>query len=112
MAWIQEANKIPMILTAFATVVATVTVLHLYGYLNLTQDDQGRELASFDLVTVADAQGQLRGTPADYLAECVDGVLVLHSRRHNALSGVLVDGRQRVVRCDAQSVPVLGGADD
>ena len=34
MSQAQEINKLPLILTAIVTVVLTVTVLHLYGYLN------------------------------------------------------------------------------
>ncbi|MFZ2288185.1 MAG: hypothetical protein WAV92_00715 [Halopseudomonas yangmingensis] len=101
-----ETNKLPMIMTAIGSVIATVAVLHFYGYLNFVHVDQQRDLESFTLSTVADAGGSLRGTPADYLAECVDGVLVMHSRRHNGLSGVLSDQRGRVVRCEGQAVPV------
>lgn len=102
-----EVNKLPLILTAMGTVLFTVVVLHLYGYLNFARDQDSRLVAEFGLVTVGSQEaGQLRSRPADQVAECVDGVLVLHDSRHNGLSGLLVDQRQRVVRCDAQSVPV------
>jgi hypothetical protein len=102
-----EINKLPLILTAMGTVLFTVVVLHLYGYLNFARDQDSRLVAEFSLVTVgSDEAGQLRSRAADQVAECVDGVLVLHDARHNGLSGLLVDQRQRVVRCNAQSVPV------
>ena len=91
----KELNKLPLILTFFATVFATVMVLYFYGYMN------------FSLVTVGSAEaGQMRSRAANQVAECVDGILVLHDNRHNGLSGLLVDDRQRVVRCNAQTVPV------
>ena len=102
----KEISKIPMILTAFATVFATVMVLYFYGYLNFSREEKGMVVAEFSLVKVGSEEaGQLRSRAADQVAECVDGILTLHDSRHNALSGLLVDGRQRVVRCNAQSVP-------
>lgn len=107
MAEKQEVNKLPLILTAMGTVFFTVMVLHLYGYLNIAREEEGLLVAEFGLVTVGSEEaGQLRSRAADQVAECVDGVLVLHDARHNGLSGLLVDQRQRVVRCNAQSVPV------
>ena len=101
-----EINKLPYILTAMATVLVTVMMLHFYGYLNYAREDEGLLVAEFCLITVGSAEaGQLRSRPANQVAECVDGILVLHDSRHNALSGILVDERQRVVRCTAQIVP-------
>lgn len=99
-------NKLPMIITAFASVIFTVAVLHFYGYLNFAREDESRLVAEFSLVTVGSAEaGQMRSRSANQVAECVDGILVLHDSRHNGLSGLLVDDRQRVIRCNAQSVP-------
>jgi hypothetical protein len=103
----KELNKLPIILTFFATVFATVMILYAYGYLNFTREEQGLLVAEFSLVTVGSAEaGQMRSRAANQVAECVDGILVLHDNRHNGLSGLLVDNRERVVRCNAQSVPV------
>lgn len=103
-----EINKLPLILTAIGTMIATVAVLHVYGYLNFVHEEEGLLVAEFSLVTVgAEEAGQMRSKPANQVAECVDGVLILHDSRHNGLSGLLVDDRQRIVRCDAQSVPAL-----
>ncbi len=102
-----EVSKLPLILTAFASIFATVMILYFYGYLNFSREEQGMVVAEFSLVTVGSAQaGQMRSRAASQVAECVDGILVLHDDRHNGLSGLLVDGSQRVVRCNAQSVPV------
>lgn len=103
-----EINKLPLILTAIGTVLATVAVLHFYGYLNFVREEEGLLVAEFSLITLGSEEaGQVRNKAANQVAECVDGVLVLHDSRHNGLSGLLVDNRQRVVRCDAQSVPAL-----
>lgn len=102
-----EVNKLPYIYTALGTLFLTVGVLYFYGYLNFAHKEEGLLVAEFSLVTVGSSEaGQLRARAADHAAECVDGVLVLHNTKHNGLSGLLVDSRERVVRCNAQTVPV------
>ena len=102
----REINKLPLMLTAMASVMCTVLLLHLYGYLNFAKPEEGLELEDYRLVTVgAEDAGQLRSNPAKHEAECVDGILVLHASHMNALSGVLKDSRDRVVRCIEQTVP-------
>ncbi len=102
----QEASKLPLILTAIGTVIFTVLVLHLYGYLSFVQPEEGMELEDYRLVTVGSEEaGQLRSNPAKHEAECVDGILVLHASHMNGLAGVLKDSRDRVVRCIEQTVP-------
>jgi hypothetical protein len=103
----KEINKLPLILTAFITIFATVMVLYFYGYLNFSRQEQDMVVADFSLVTVGSAEeGQVRSRAADQVAECVDGILILHDSKHNGLSGLLVNNRQRVIRCKDQSVPV------
>ena len=80
---------------------------HFYGYLNFPREDEGLLVAEFSMVTIGSSEaGQLQAKSANHTAECVDGVMILHDTRHQGLSGLLVDDRQRVVRCNAQSVPV------
>lgn len=103
----QEVNKLPFIFTALGTLFLTMAVLHFYGYLNFAREEEGLLVAEFSLVTIGSAEaGQLQAKAANHVAECVDGVMILHDTRHNGLSGLLVDNRQRVVRCSAQSVPL------
>ncbi|SDR78902.1 hypothetical protein SAMN05216198_0418 [Halopseudomonas litoralis] len=103
----REVNKLPYILTALGTLFLTMGMLHFYGYLNFANEEEGLLVAEFSLVTVGSEEaGQLRSKTPNHVAECVDGVLILHNTRHNGLSGLLVDERQRVVRCNEQTVPV------
>lgn len=102
-----EVNKLPYIFTALGTLFLTMAVLHFYGYLNFAREEEGLLVAEFSLVTIGSEEaGQLQAKAANHTAECVDGVMILHDTRHNGLSGLLVDSRQRVVRCNAQSVPL------
>ena len=103
-----EVNKLPYILTALGTQFLTMATLHFYGYLNFAREEEGLLVAEFSLVTIGTSEaGQLQAKAADHVAECVDGVMILHDARHQGLSGLLVDNRQRVVRCNAQTVPVV-----
>ncbi|MOA40397.1 hypothetical protein D3C78_1622670 [compost metagenome] len=43
--------------------------------------------------------------PADQVAHCIDGVLVLFDTKQKGLSGVLVDDRKHAVRCLGQETP-------
>ena len=103
----QEVNKLPYIFTALGTLFLTVGILYFYGYLNFVSEEKGLLVAEFSVVTLGSSEeGQLQAKPADYEAECVDGMLVMHGSHQNGLSGLLVDGRNRAVRCSAQTVPV------
>ena len=64
-----EINKLPLILTAIGTVLATVAVLHFYGYLNFVREEEGLLVAEFSLITLgseeagqaSDIIGKLQG---------------------------------------------------
>ncbi|TVP91626.1 MAG: hypothetical protein EA348_03800 [Pseudomonadaceae bacterium] len=88
-------------LTAIVTIICTVLALHYYGYLNHVSPQDGLTIEDFRLVTSGDGE-VLRSQPSDYAAECVDGLLVVHGTRHNALSGVLLDGNNRMLGCDRE----------
>src|SRR5690554_6979772 len=96
-----ETNKLPYILTALGTLFLTMGMLHFYGYLNFAREEEGLLVAEFSLITMSSSEaGQLQDKAANHVAECVDGVMILHDTRHQGLSGLLVDSRQRVVRCN------------
>ncbi|MOA69583.1 hypothetical protein D3C78_1978550 [compost metagenome] len=43
--------------------------------------------------------------PANQVAQCVDGVLVLFDMSQKGLTGVLVDSKKQAVRCLGQETP-------
>ena len=51
------------------------------------------------LKTVPGDQYKLPVKPANQVAQCIDGVLVLFDLEQKGLSGVLVDQRKQAVRC-------------
>ncbi|HTO20783.1 MAG TPA: hypothetical protein VL129_16785 [Pseudomonas sp.] len=101
-----ERNLIPYILTAVGSVVGTVAVLSYYGYVHIAKPTDALLLAEFTMLkTVPGEDYRLSLKPADQVAQCIDGVLVLFDTKQKGLTGVLVDNRKRAVRCMGQETP-------
>ncbi|WP_287810096.1 hypothetical protein [Pseudomonas sp.] len=95
-----ERNAIPLILTGIGSIFATVACLWYYGYLHFAKPEDALLLSEFTLLkTVPGEDYKVSATPADEVAQCIDGVLVLFDTRHKGLSGVLVDSRTQAVHC-------------
>ncbi|MBC9251962.1 hypothetical protein A9179_16955 [Pseudomonas alcaligenes] len=100
----EERNAIPLILTGIASIVATVAILWFYGYVHFAKEEDALLLADFTMLkTVPGEDYKISVKPADQVAQCIDGVLVLFDTQQKGLSGVLVDSHKQAVRCvDAQ----------
>ena len=95
-----ERNAIPLILTGIGSIFATVACLWYYGYLHFAKPEDALLLSEFTLLkTVPGEDYKVSATPADEVAQCIDGVLVLFDTRRKGLSGVLVDSRTQAVHC-------------
>ncbi|UCJ18810.1 hypothetical protein K5Q02_10765 [Pseudomonas sp. MM211] len=96
-----ERNPIPLILTAIGSIAGTVMVLGFYGYLHFAKPEDALLLSEFTMLkTVPGEDYKVSLKPADQVAQCIDGVLVLFDMQQKGLSGVLVDDRKRAVRCN------------
>ena len=102
----EERNLIPCILTAVATVAATVAALWYYGYLHIAKPEDSLLLAEFTMYKTQPGEDyKVALKPATQVAQCIDGVLVLFDTAQKGLSGVLVDNRKQAVRCVGEEVP-------
>ena len=96
-----ERNPIPLILTGIGSIAGTVAVLGFYGYLHFAKPEDALLLSEFTMLkTVPGEDYRVSLKPADQVAQCLDGVLVLFDLQQKGLSGVLVDDRKRAVRCN------------
>jgi hypothetical protein len=96
----RELNPIPLILTAIASVCATVAVLGFYGYLHIAKPEDALLLADFTMLkTVEGEDYKVSIEPATQVAQCIDSVLVLFDTEQRGLTGVLVNNKKRAVRC-------------
>lgn len=103
-----ERDPIPLILTAVASIVGTVGVLWYYGYVHFAKPEDALLLSEFTMLkTIPGEDYRLSLKPADQVAQCIDGVLVLFDTQQKGLTGVLVDDRKRAVRCMGQETPQL-----
>lgn len=101
-----ERNPIPLILTGVGTIIGTVMVLWYYGYLHFAKPEDALELTQFTMLKSIPGQDtKLSLDPADQQAQCIDGVLVMFDMTQKGLTGVLVDGRKRAVRCMGEQTP-------
>ncbi|KTC12798.1 MULTISPECIES: hypothetical protein [Pseudomonas syringae group] len=98
-----ERNVRGMILTGIASIIGTVGCLWYYGYLHFARPEDALLLSEFTLLkTVPGEDYKIAATPADEVAQCINGVLVLFDTSRTGLSGVLVDDRRQAVRCIAK----------
>jgi len=103
-----ELNPIPLILTGIASICATVAALGYYGYLHVAQPEDALLLSDYTMLkTVPGEDYKVSLKPANQVAQCIDGVLVLFDLEQKGLSGVLVDQRKRAVRCVAEGAPAV-----
>ncbi|MCJ8168890.1 hypothetical protein [Atopomonas sediminilitoris] len=93
-------NPLPYILTAIGSVVVSVVALSHYGYLHEAKPEDALLLAEYTMLkTVEGEDYSVSLKPAEQVAQCIDGVMVLFDTKQPGLSGVLVDDRKRAVRC-------------
>ena len=97
----EERNAIPLIITGICSILGTVGALWWYGYLHFAKPEDALLLAEFTMLkTVPGEDYRVSLKPADQVAQCIDGVLVLFDLQQKGLSGVLVDDAKRAVRCN------------
>ena len=101
-----DRNPISYILTVIATIFVSIGTLWYYVYLHFAKPEDALELSQFTMLKSIPGQDtKLALDPADQQAQCIDGVLVMFDMTQKGLTGVLVDGRKRAVRCMGQETP-------
>ncbi len=104
----EERNAIPMIITGICSIIVTVGSLWYYGYLHFAKPEDALLLSDFTILkTVPGEDYKISLQPADEVAQCIDGVLVLFDTQQKGLTGVLVNKKKQAVRCMGQETPQL-----
>lgn len=97
---------VKMVFLVMATIALTVLVLEYYGMIKHTQDQGGRILGTFTAHFVTpDDSFTASAKPSNLHAECVDHWLVIANDADSQLKGLLVDYRNRAVRCELAAHP-------
>lgn len=96
-----ERDLRPLIATAITSMLGTVAVLSYYGYLHMAKPSDALLLAEYTMLkTIPGEDYKVSLKPAEQVAQCMDGILVLFDTKQKGLSGVLVDDKKRAVRCE------------
>ena len=95
-----EVNFIPYITTAIVTIIISVGTLWYYGYLHFAKPQDALLLAEYTMIkTIPGEDYKVSLKPAEQVAACIDGVLVLKDTTNPTLTGVLVDSQKRAIGC-------------
>lgn len=96
-----ERDFRPLIATAVASMLGTVAILSYYGYLHMAKPADALLLAEYTMLkTIPGEDYKASLKPAEQIAQCMDGIVVLFDTKQKGLSGVLVDDKKRAVRCE------------
>lgn len=96
----EKYNPLHLIATAIITVCVTVFSLSYYGYMHFAKPEDALLLAEYTMLkTVPGEDYRASLKPAEQHAQCIDGIVVLFDDKQKGLTGVLVDDKKRVVRC-------------
>ena len=96
-----ERDLRPLIATAVASMLGTVAVLSYYGYLHIAKPIDALLLAEYTMLkTIPGEDYKASLKPAEQIAQCMDGIVVLFDTKQKGLTGVLVDDKKRAVRCE------------
>lgn len=108
-----NTNPLHLIFTAIITIVVSVGALWHYGYLHFAKEEDALLLADFTMLKTVPGQDYgINAKPADQIAQCFDGILVLIDLKQKGLSGVLVDNKKRAIRCNDGGEPLQGSRED
>ncbi|WP_282364435.1 hypothetical protein [Pseudomonas sp. PS01297] len=104
----EERNAIPLILTGIGTIIGTVGCLWYYGYLHFAKPEDALLLNDFTMLkTLPGEDYKVSLTPANQVAQCIDGIVVLFDTEQKGLTGVLVNNKKQAVHCMEQETPKL-----
>ncbi len=99
-----ERDLRPLIGTAVASILGTIAVLSYYGYLHMARPVDALLLAEYTMLkTIPGEDYKASLKPAEQIAQCMNGMVVLFDTQQKGLTGVLVDDKKRVVRCEFET---------
>ena len=105
----EERNAIPLIITGICSIIGTVGALWYYGYLHFAKPEDALLLSDFTMLkTIPGEDYKVSLTPANQVAQCIDGIIVLFDTEQKGLTGVLVAMAPEESAWPSTSTAVLG----
>ena len=107
-------SKRALIVAIILTAIATVAAMEWQGMLKHTSNKDDYSLSTYKAIFIeqqADEQYRLSRKPSDQSAQCHDGFLFIQSDSNEKMQGLLVDYKNRGVKCKAiRSLDLSGQA--
>lgn len=95
-----RVERSTVILIVCAVVAAVLALLHVLGFLDFGDDFQTPPVGEFTAIHLEPGQEhRMSIKPSELHARCLDGYLVIASEADPLMQGLLVDYRNRGVRC-------------
>ena len=98
-----KLEPIQYIITIVLTILVAVATLWYYGYLNFSKPEDASVLKNFTLLkAVPGTDVRIKNDFASQEAKCINGILMLFDRLQKGADGLLLDSKNRPIRCLAK----------
>ncbi len=97
-----NVSKATLIICIVLSVIATIALLEWQGRLKHSEYKDDFALSTYRAILIADQeerQYRLSHKPSNQSAECVNGYLFIRSDVNDAMMGLLVDYKNRGIKC-------------
>ncbi len=101
---LNESELKVAIVVAILTIMATVGVLHVKGYIKHSNPVDAATVDTFKLLSLKPGYEQIvSAKDSGKLAFCADGYLLVRSKIKDTTGGILVDEKHRAIECKMQN---------
>lgn len=95
-----KVSKNTLIISVICAVVATVTALEFTGKIKHNEAKDEQPVSSYQAILIKKGEEHLISRkPSNQTAQCIDGYLFIQSDDDAAMQGLIVDYKNRGVRC-------------
>ncbi len=101
-------SKRTLVIAIFASVLFTIVILEWQGLIRHSENKDDYALSAYKAVLIEqqeNAQYLLSRKPSGQSARCIDGYLFIQADGNPAMQGLLVDYKNRGVKCYLENQP-------
>lgn len=98
----KDGDKVThMVMGLVAGIIISVVALEYYGYLRHTNEAETATIEEFKLLTLRPGYDvKTSSKPSGKTAFCSAGSLLMRSDKTPSAAGILVDSKNRIIKCD------------
>lgn len=95
-----NVSKNTLIIALIATVIATIATLELAGKIKHNDAKADYSISTYQAILINKGEEQLISRkPSEQTAQCIDGYLFIQSDSDLTMQGLIVDYKNRGIRC-------------